>query len=150
MLDGVELIGPSEHDDGTGFSIVAGPASEPGQYPSGIGERAFGVRVFLLFGFAFQTSADAFESWPIVRIEDIGERTFGFSLALGDQLHDLDGGDQDGGDKLFERTLGRLAQGFNVEAFCLHRSEQLLNRPARAIEADDAACIGDVMHLPSG
>ena len=113
MLDGVELGEASDHDDGAWLSVVAGPAAEPCEDPGGIGERAFGMRVLLLCGLAFEGLADALQGGLVVGIEDVAERAFGFTVALGDELHHLDCGDQDGGDELFERAVLLLAQGFD-------------------------------------
>jgi len=129
MFDGVELSEASEQDDWPWFSVVAGPTAEPCEDPGCIGERGFWVWVLLLFGLAFETVADALQGRLIVGIEDIAERTVGNAVALGDELHDLDGGDQDGGDELFERTIFLLAQRFDGEALRLHGPEQLLDIP---------------------
>ena len=67
MLDRVELSEPPEHHDRTGFSVISGPAAQPGEHPSGISKRPLGVRVFLLFGFAFEILIDALERRLVVR-----------------------------------------------------------------------------------
>ena len=72
MFDGVELCEASEHDDGAWLAVVAGPSAESREDPCGVGERAAGVGVFLLFGFAFEALADALQGGLIVGIEDIG------------------------------------------------------------------------------
>jgi len=41
----------------------------------------------LLRGLAFEASTDPFQSRLVGGIEDIAERTFGFALALVDELH---------------------------------------------------------------
>src|SRR5687767_3408598 len=68
VFDGLELGHSSEHDDGAGFAVIAGPAAEPGEEPGGPGERAWRVRVLLLGGVAFQARADRRERRAIVRI----------------------------------------------------------------------------------
>ena len=108
------------------------------------------MRVLLLCGFAFEGLADALQGGLVVGIEDIGERAFGFTVALGDELHHLDCGDQDGGDELFERAVLLLAQGFDIEALGLHGAEHLLDGPAQAVKADDPARIGDVVDPMGG
>src|SRR5207248_7843495 len=150
MLDGVELREASEHDDWAGLSVIAGPAAEPCADARRIGERAYGMRIFLLFGLAFEAVRDARQSGFVVGIEDVAERTFGFSLALGDELHHLDRSNENGRHQLFERAVLLLPQGFDGEALRLHRPEQLLDRPAQPIEADDAARVGDVIDLMGG
>jgi len=57
MLDGVELCEAAEHDDWAGFSVVAGPAAEPGEDPGCVGERSAGVWVLLPLGLAFEALA---------------------------------------------------------------------------------------------
>lgn len=150
MLDGVELGEAPAHDDGARLSIIAGPAAQSCEDPCGIGQRTGGMWVLLLGGLAFETLRDSFQGRLVVGIEDVAERTLGFALALVDELHDLDGGDQNGGDELFERPVLLLAQRFDVKALGLHGPEQLLDGPAQTIEADDAAGIGDVVHLMGG
>src|SRR5713101_1828590 len=52
--------------------------------------------------------------------------------------------------QFFERPVFGLAQRLDVEALGLQRPEQLLDGPALAIEADDATCIGDIVHGMGG
>jgi hypothetical protein len=144
MRDGVELGETSDHDNGTWLAVIAGPTAEPCEDPGGIGERAFGVRVRLLCGFAFEGLTDALQGRLVVRIEQVAERAFGFARALGDELHHLDRSDENGGDELFERAVLLLPQGFDSEALCLDRAEQLFDGPAQPIKADDPACVGAV------
>ena len=103
--------------------------------------------VLLLVGLALEAVADALQSRPVVGVEDFAERATSLAVALGDELHHLDGGDQDRGDQLFERAVLFLPQRFDSEALCLHGPEQLLDGPAQAIEADDAARVGNVVDL---
>ena len=105
------------------------------------------MRVLLLGGLAFEALTDPLQGRSVVGVEDFAERTFGFALALVDELHHLDCGDQNGGDEFFERTVLFLPQRFDGKALCLHGPEQLLDGPAQAIEADDAARVGDVVDL---
>src|SRR5262245_11782432 len=120
MLDGVELSEASQHDDGAWLSVVAGPTAEPCEDPRSISERGNGRRALLLCGPAFEGLAHALEGRLVVGIEDVAERTFGFALALGDELHHLDRSNQDGGDELLEWAVLLLPQGFDIEALCLH------------------------------
>ena len=60
--------------------------------------------ILLLGGLAFAALTDALQGRLVVGIEDFAERAFGFAVALVDELHHLDGGDQNGGDQFFERT----------------------------------------------
>lgn len=128
MFDGVELGEASEHDDGAWLSIIAGPTAQSCEDPCGIGQRTGGVWVLLLSGLAFETSTDPFQGRLVGGIEDIAERTLGFSLALVDELHDLDGGDQNGGDELFERPVLLLAQRFDVKSVPVSKSAPELMR----------------------
>jgi len=52
-------------------------------------------------------------------------------------LQHLNGGDQRGAGEVFEGSVLGDAYCLDVETFRLHRAEQLLNRPARAIKAGD-------------
>ena len=69
MLDGVEFGEAAEHDDGTRFSIVSGPAAEAREDPGSEGERPFGMRILLPCGLAFEAQANAFEDRLIVGVE---------------------------------------------------------------------------------
>src|SRR5579862_6353100 len=150
MLDGMELGEASEHDDGAWLAIIAGPSAQSCEDPGGIGQRTGGMWVLLLGGLAFEALRDPFQSRLIAGIEDVAERTFGFAIALVDELHNLDGGDQNGGDELFERPVLLLTQRFDIKALGLHGPEQLLDGPAQTIEADDAAGVGNVVRLMGG
>src|SRR5579871_1826121 len=150
MLDSVEVSETPKHHDGAWFSVVAGPTAQSGEDPSGIGKRALGVRVLLFFGFAFEVLIDAFKRRLVARIENISDGAAAFALALGNQLHHLDGGNQDRGDKFLQWAILLLTQGFNSEALGLHGPEQLFDGPAQTIKADDAACIGDIVDLMGG
>jgi len=79
MFDGVELGGASEHDDGAWLSIIAGPTARSCEDPCGIGQRTGRVWVLLLRGLAFDTLTDPFQGRLVGGIEDIAERTLGFS-----------------------------------------------------------------------
>ncbi len=105
MFDGVEVGDAPEHHDGTRLTVITGPASQAGKDPGGECKGSFRVGIFLLGGFALETLGDAFKGWLVVWIEGVGERTFGFSVAFGDQLHDGDGGNETGDDKFFQRTI---------------------------------------------
>ena len=85
-LYSAELIEAMEHDDGSGFSVISGPSSEAGADPSGEGEGAFWVGVFLLFGLAFERGGDGFESGPVFGIEGVLERSSGAAVAVLDHL----------------------------------------------------------------
>ena len=102
MFNGVELCGSSQHDDGTWFSVIAGPASKPGEDRCGVGEGALGRRIFLFCGFALEAFADPLERRHVIGIEGIGEGPASASVAPGHELHHRDGGDQDGCDQLLQ------------------------------------------------
>ena len=99
----MELGEASRHDDVAGFSAVAGPAAGPREDPGGAGARASGMGVLLLFGFAFEASADALEHGLVVRVDDAAERALLLSLAFRHQPHELDSSDENGADQLFAR-----------------------------------------------
>jgi hypothetical protein len=137
MFDRVELGVPPQYDDGTGFSVIAGPAAEPCEDPSGVSERALGMRIFLLLGFAFEAFADLLKHGHVIGIEGVRERPPGGAIALRHKLHRGDGGDKNGRHQLLQRSL-LLVEGFDLEAFGLRGPEQLLDGPALAVEANDA------------
>src|ERR1700732_2118585 len=60
VFDGVEFLQSDAHDLGTRFSVVAVPGTEAGDDPGGVGERTFGMRIFLTLGFAFELGRDGF------------------------------------------------------------------------------------------
>jgi hypothetical protein len=55
-------------------------------------------------GLAFEALTHSLQGRLAVRIDNVAERAFGLALALVNELHHLDGGDQNGGDELFEWT----------------------------------------------
>ena len=67
------------------------------------------MRIFLLFGFAFEALADAFEDRLIVRIEGVAERALPLAVTLGDKLHHRDRGDDRCGGELLHRSSWRRA-----------------------------------------
>src|SRR5215207_10123564 len=143
---GLELEPALEHDDGSGLAVVAGPSAEAGADPCRIGERAPGVGVALSFGPAFEALAQGFEEGQVVRAEGVGDgpeaALTGAAVAGVDELLDGDGGD--------ERRHGELAPGavladahrLDVEALGLEGAEQLLDRPAAAVQVGDREGLG--------
>src|SRR5271166_2988005 len=116
VFDGVELGEASEHDDRAWLAVVTGPAAEPCEDPCGIGKRAGRMGILLLGGLALEALTDSLKGRLVTRVDNVAERAFGFALALVDEPHHLDGGDQNGGDEFFERTVLFLPQRFDVEA----------------------------------
>src|ERR1700733_2888895 len=47
VFDALEVVQPPAHHLGTGLTVVTGPSSQPGDHPSGKGERALRMRVLL-------------------------------------------------------------------------------------------------------
>src|SRR5215207_6672639 len=143
---GWELEPALEHDDGAGLAVVAGPSAEAGADPCCIGERAPGVGVALSFGPAFEALAQGFEEGQVVRAEGVGDgpeaALSGAAVAGVDELPDGDGGDK--------RRHGELAPGgvladahrLDVEALGLEGAEQLLDRPAAAVQVGDREGLG--------
>jgi len=137
-LYGAELIEAVEHDDGSWFSVVSGPSTEAGADPCGEGQRAFGMMVFLLFGFAFERGRDGFEVGLVFGFEDVLQRSFGASVAILDHLHAGDAGLK--GHRTEHPEGGGLhGHALDVEASGLDGAEQLLDHPAPAIELRDPA-----------
>src|SRR5439155_13665389 len=56
VLDQLEVLQSKTHDLGTWLSIIAVPSAQPGDDPSGVGQRAFWVRVLLALRLAFKFS----------------------------------------------------------------------------------------------
>ena len=89
-LEGAPAV---EHGYGAGFAVVTIPAAKACANPSGVGERAFGVRVLLLERFAFEIGVEGFQKrlvfW-LKRIGDGAQRAFRCIAVAGmDQLlHD--------------------------------------------------------------
>ena len=150
MFDGVELYEALQDDDGSWLSVVSGPTAEAGEDPSGVGERACWVWIFLSLGFAFEDCRDGFDGGLILGIDGVLERAAGGSVAFSDELEHADGGDQAGGDELFEGPAFGEAQGLDVEALGLEGPEQLLDDPALAVEGDDAAGVGEIGDVAGG
>src|SRR5450631_1233336 len=138
---GVLELSPSvEHDDRTGFTVIAGPASQSGADPGGVGERAFWMRIFLTGGLAFELGAKRLQQGRIFELEGVARRSQpldGAAIARMDQLLNRDGGDQRGGGQFAERLIVGDAQRFDIKALRLHRTEQLLDRPAASIKIGD-------------
>src|SRR5450432_3231352 len=138
---GVLELSPSvEHDDRTGFAVIAGPASQSGADPGGVGERAFWMRIFLTGGLAFELGAKRLQQGRIFELEGVARRSQpldGAAIARMDQLLNRDGGDQRGGGQFAERLIVGDAQRFDIKALRLHRKEQLLDRPAASIKIGD-------------
>ena len=140
---------PTQHYDGAGLSVVACPSAQSCAHPGRIGERVWRVRVFLSGRLAFKGFTDSSESFFFVRMEDVFQRPFQLSFTLCDQLHDADGGNDRGTDKLCE---GLLVNGhpFDIKATGFHGSEQFFDCPAPAIQPDQIACVLQVLHIMSG
>jgi hypothetical protein len=66
-LCGLEVEPAVEHHERTGFSVVAGPASEA----SGVGKGAAWVGVFLSFGLALELLAEGLDQGDIGGLEGI-------------------------------------------------------------------------------
>src|SRR5215207_313323 len=151
---GLELEPALEHDDGSGLAVVAGPSAEAGADPCRIGERAPGVGVALSFGLAFEALAQGFDEGQVVRAEGVGDgpeaALTGAAVAGVDELLDGDGGD--------ERRHGELAPGgvladahrLDVEALGLEGAEQLLDRPAAAVQVGDREGLGRIRDRERG
>ncbi len=150
MLDGIEFQHSVEHDDGTWLSVVSSPSSQSGEHPCGEGKRTFWVGVSLPLGFAFERLRDLLEDRLVFRIERIVERALGDTVAFVDELKHSNGGDETGCDEPLQRAIFGLAQRLDVEALRLQSSEQLFDRPAQAIEANDAARVSRIVDLMSG
>ncbi len=71
-LGGLDFEPPLKHDDGAWFSVISGPSAEAGADPGGVSERAFGMRVFLALGLAFEVSAIGFDEGDVLGFEDVG------------------------------------------------------------------------------
>src|SRR5258708_12132466 len=108
------------------------------------------MRIFLARSLAFEVGRGRFESEAIFRVEGVLQRALTDPVALADELQHGRGGDQARRNQFFERPVFGLAQRLDVEALGLQRPEQLLDGPALAIEADDATCIGDIVHGMGG
>lgn len=128
MFDGLEANEALEHDDRSWLSVVAVPAAQACEDPSGECKGTFRVRIFLTYGFAFEVFRDRFESGPIVGVKGVFEGAFSDAVALAHELQHSHGGNEAGGDQLFERPVFGLAQSFDVEALGLERPEQLFQR----------------------
>src|SRR5258708_7162471 len=138
IFDGVELGEADAHDLRPGLSVVAGPAAESGDHPGGEGQAAFGVRIALSFGLAFETRRDGLEDGPVLRIEGIDQTLVGGAVAGLHELLDGDGGDRCGSDQVDHRLRLADVGGLDVEAGSLERAEELLDGPALTIQIDDA------------
>src|SRR5215203_551563 len=138
---GLELEPALEHDDGSGLAVVAGPSAEAGADPCRIGERAPGVGVALSFGLAFEALAQGFDEGQVVRAEGVGDgpeaALTGGAVAGMDELLDGDGGDKGRHGELAPGGVLADAHGLDVEALGLEGAEQLLDRPAAAVQVGD-------------
>src|SRR5204862_5003750 len=65
-LDALEGFEAEVHHFGTGFAVVGGPPAKPGDDPGRKGKCAFGMRVFLPNGLAFELVADRFQNALII------------------------------------------------------------------------------------
>src|SRR5215218_3917842 len=150
---GLELEPALEHDDGSGLAVVAGPSAEAGADPCRIGERAPGMGVALSFGLAFEALAQGFDEGQVVRAEGVGDgpeaALTGAAVAGVDELLDGDGD---------EGRHGELAPGgvladahrLDVEALGLEGAEQLLDRPAAAVQVGDREGLGRIRDRERG
>src|ERR1700722_9698232 len=127
-----------QHDDGSGFAVIAGPSAEPRTNPCGVSERAFGMRVLLSFGFAFELGAEGLEQRYVLRLEGVGHRPHRLrvlrAVARMNELLHGDGHDQRSGHQLAARRVLADAQALDVEALRFQGSEQLLDGPAASVE----------------
>src|SRR5947208_16311897 len=78
------------HHFGTGFAVVGGPPAKPGDDPGRKGKCAFGMRVFLPNGLAFELVADRFQNALIIGLEGVVQSALVGAVATLDQLHDGD------------------------------------------------------------
>src|SRR5713226_2341404 len=81
VFDDSELCETDAHDLGTRLAVVAGPAAETGDDPRGKGQTAFGVRIALACGLAFEVGRDGLEDGPVVLLEGIAEALVGVAVA---------------------------------------------------------------------
>src|SRR5438477_5080319 len=70
-LDALEGFEAEVHHFGTGFAVVGGPPAKPGDDPGRKGKCAFGMRVFLPNGLAFELVADRFQNALIIGLEGV-------------------------------------------------------------------------------
>src|SRR4051812_34087574 len=96
-----ELVVTGQYDDGSGLSIITGPAAEADADPASVGQSAPGMRVLLLGGFALKCLADGLQGGQVGRLEDILQRAFVHPVAVAQHL---DRGDQNGDGEVFERA----------------------------------------------
>src|SRR5215218_6675802 len=151
---GLELEPALEHDDGSGLAVVAGPSAEAGADPCRIGERAPGVGVALSFGPAFEALAQGFEEGQVVRAEGVGDgpeaALSGAAVAGVDELLDGDGGDKGRHGELAPGAVLADAHRLDVEALGLEGTEQLLDRPAAAVQVGDREGLGRIRDRERG
>src|SRR5262249_52152606 len=133
---GGELGPASAHGLWSGFSIIAVPTSQARCDPCDEGQRAGGMRIFLLGSGAFEFARKPFECDSEIIVDDIAGWT-GAAVPGVDQLNSANGsGERDCGK--IEQPLGidDLAV-FQGEALTLERAEELFDPPAQAIEIGD-------------
>src|SRR6266516_1880505 len=99
VLDQLEVLQSKTHDLGTWLSIIAVSSAQPGDDPSGVGQRAFWVRVLLALRLAFKFSRKGFQEPLVGRIEGFLQHLICAAIASAHQLQDDDAGDSPGADE---------------------------------------------------
>src|ERR1019366_7799385 len=137
LMYGLHAKEALEHHNRAWLTIVPGPTAEARANPRAIGQRSFRMRVLLFLGPTFKAGANGFHGGLILGIEYIFRRPAPGAGTFWYQLQPLNGGDQRGARQVLKRPAIGDADRLDIETFGLHRAEQLLNHPARAIKASD-------------
>src|SRR5437763_4324719 len=140
VLDQLEVLQSKTHDLGTWLSIIAVPSAQPGDDPSGVGQRAFWVRVLLALRLAFKLSRKGFQEPLVGRIEGCLQHLICAAIASAHQLQDEYAGDSPCADEARHGVGVFNLRRLDVKTRRLQRAEIVLDDPASAVEVEHHAC----------
>src|ERR1019366_1411799 len=139
VFDAAEGFEAYSHHLWTGFSVIGGPSTKPGNDPRSEGERALWMRVLLLVGSSLELRRQGFQHRLVIRLESLDQFFLGRSVTGADQLHDRDRRDS-GCDDEPDHDLGVANVGLlDIKTRGLERAEELTGGPTLAVGGDNPA-----------